>query len=437
MTASATEAVAGGPDDTDRAFVVVVGQGYVGLPLAVGAAEAGHDVVGFDVEASGSAARRGRFVRRGHPRWPPRRRLGTGRFRPTDSAADLAGFEVGIIAVPTPLGRRDRRTCRTSKPPRSTLGAQLRPGACVVLESSTYPGTTEDLVGPAPRSRVGAHRRPGFPPGLQSRAHRSRQRPVDARHHPQAGLGDERRIPGRRAALLRHHRRQDHLGVGHPRGGAGQAPREHLPQRECSPGERDRHLRPGSRRRHLGGDRGRGHQALRLHALHAGPWAWAGTACRAIRAISRGTCASRWAGRHGWSRWPTRSTSRCPTYVVARLTADPAAARRSRWRAGGSCCSASPTRRTAGTPASRRPSRWPAGWWRPERWSAPLIPMSTPPSTSPGSAVWSSTPAELAEADTVVLLTAHDAFDHDLVVSTATFVFDARGRLSGPNVERL
>jgi UDP-N-acetyl-D-glucosamine dehydrogenase len=149
-------------------FVVVMGQGYVGLPLAVYASEAGHDVLGFEVDGG-----RLRRLALGHsyvedvPSGRLQAALRTGRYRPTDSAEDIAGFEVGVITVPTPLkdGSPDMSFVESAA---KTLGAQLRPGACVVLESSTYPGTTEDFVAPlledASGLRAGADFHLGYSP---------------------------------------------------------------------------------------------------------------------------------------------------------------------------------------------------------------------------------------------------------------------------------
>ncbi|MFF7338714.1 nucleotide sugar dehydrogenase [Streptomyces sp. NPDC008163] len=128
--------------------VVVVGQGYVGLPLAVCAAEAGHRVVGYDVEperiarlAAGDsyvediASGRLRAV------------LADGSFRASADPGDCAGFDLAIVAVPTPLrdGVPDLTYVEESA---AMLAGHLVPGATVVLESTTYPGTTEELFGP-------------------------------------------------------------------------------------------------------------------------------------------------------------------------------------------------------------------------------------------------------------------------------------------------
>ncbi|WP_406722894.1 nucleotide sugar dehydrogenase [Streptomyces althioticus] len=136
----------------NRAFqqlrVVVVGQGYVGLPLAVRAAEVGHQVVGFDVDAQ----RVKRLVRgESYIEDIPDSRLApllaAGAYRPTIEASDCADFDVAIVTVPTPLrdGVPDLSYVEDAA---RMLGRHLTRGATVVLESTTYPGTTEEVFGP-------------------------------------------------------------------------------------------------------------------------------------------------------------------------------------------------------------------------------------------------------------------------------------------------
>lgn len=128
--------------------LAVIGQGYVGLPLAVRAVEQGFDVVGFDVDArkverlaAGSStveditdARLGAA-------------LASGRYVASTDAAALSGFDVCVISVPTPLreGLPDLSFIESAA---TTVAPFLRPGATVVLESTTYPGTTEELMVP-------------------------------------------------------------------------------------------------------------------------------------------------------------------------------------------------------------------------------------------------------------------------------------------------
>ena len=128
--------------------VVVVGQGYVGLPLAMQAVAVGYEVVGFDLDL-----RRVERLSAGESFVEDvdseglRAALASGRYRVSADAASCAGFDIAVITVPTPL--------RDSSPDLSfiesaakILASHLRVGATVVLESTTYPGTTEELMVP-------------------------------------------------------------------------------------------------------------------------------------------------------------------------------------------------------------------------------------------------------------------------------------------------
>ncbi|MFD5512958.1 nucleotide sugar dehydrogenase [Streptomyces sp. NPDC127051] len=128
--------------------VVVVGQGYVGLPLAIRAAEVGHQVIGYDVDS-----RRVKSLAAGESYVEDvsserlTRALERGSYQPSELARDCGGFDVAVVTVPTPLqdGAPDLRYIEESA---HTLARFLRPGATVILESTTYPGTTEELFGP-------------------------------------------------------------------------------------------------------------------------------------------------------------------------------------------------------------------------------------------------------------------------------------------------
>ncbi|MCL4157522.1 UNVERIFIED_CONTAM: hypothetical protein GTU68_025105, partial [Idotea baltica] len=75
------------------------------------------------------------------------RALATGRFHPSDAHNDLDGYDVAVIAVPTPL-REGIPDISYIESAAKTLGVRLNPGALVILESTTFPGTTEEVVGP-------------------------------------------------------------------------------------------------------------------------------------------------------------------------------------------------------------------------------------------------------------------------------------------------
>jgi UDP-N-acetyl-D-mannosaminuronic acid dehydrogenase/UDP-N-acetyl-D-glucosamine dehydrogenase len=131
-----------------RGKLVVVGQGYVGLPLSMRAVEAGWDVVGLDLDED-----RTRRLKAADSYVEDisdaelAAALQTGRYLPSASYADCDGFDVAVITVPTPLreGNPDLSFIEDSS---RSLSGHLRPGATVILESTTYPGTTEELVAP-------------------------------------------------------------------------------------------------------------------------------------------------------------------------------------------------------------------------------------------------------------------------------------------------
>jgi UDP-N-acetyl-D-glucosamine dehydrogenase len=128
--------------------VVVVGQGYVGLPLAMRAVEAGHEVVGLDVdEARVKRLAAGESFVEDISAERLTAAIESGRYRAASEPKACAGFEVAVITVPTPLreGVPDLSYIESAA---EMLARFLRPGATVVLESTTYPGTTEDLVAP-------------------------------------------------------------------------------------------------------------------------------------------------------------------------------------------------------------------------------------------------------------------------------------------------
>ena len=148
--------------------VIIVGQGYVGLPLAVRAVEQGHDVVGFDLDVDRIAQlAAGTSYIEDIPDERLAACLASGRYLPSADPADLAGFDIAVISVPTPLreGSPDLTYMEASA---AQLGGHLTPGACVILESTTYPGTTEELVGPileaASGLRVGDDFQLGYSP---------------------------------------------------------------------------------------------------------------------------------------------------------------------------------------------------------------------------------------------------------------------------------
>jgi nucleotide sugar dehydrogenase len=128
--------------------LVVVGQGYVGLPIAMRAVEVGYDVVGLDVDESRvEGLRSGVSHVEDVPAAVLKEALVSGRYLPSASDDDIAGFDHAIITVPTPL-KETLPDLSFIEDASRVLGRHLRRGAAVVLESTTHPGTTEELMVP-------------------------------------------------------------------------------------------------------------------------------------------------------------------------------------------------------------------------------------------------------------------------------------------------
>src|SRR5580693_8810692 len=128
--------------------LVVIGQGYVGLPLALAAVDAGFSVVGFDTD-DGRIKHLAAAVSYVEDVTDDTlaRALASGRYRPTSDEALCAGFDVAVIDVPTPLKDGQPHLAHVEAAA-AMLARHLRRGATVILESTTYPGTTEELVRP-------------------------------------------------------------------------------------------------------------------------------------------------------------------------------------------------------------------------------------------------------------------------------------------------
>jgi nucleotide sugar dehydrogenase len=128
--------------------LVVIGQGYVGLPLAMRAVAVGYDVIGHDVDEQRVAAlAAGTSYIDDVGAEQLGAALRTGRYRPTAEIADGKSFDIAVITVPTPL-REGLPDVSHIEQACELLSPYVTPGCCVVLESTTYPGTTVEVVGP-------------------------------------------------------------------------------------------------------------------------------------------------------------------------------------------------------------------------------------------------------------------------------------------------
>lgn len=157
------------------AIVAVIGLGYVGLPLAVAFAEQGFPVVGIDVDARKveslnrgesyvqdipSARLEGiRLKVEGRDFQPSTFNVPTpGRFFATTDFSILTGCDAAIICVPTPLNKTRDPDVRYVIAAGESVAKYLHPGMLVVLESTTYPGTTEELLLPMLCKALGVER---------------------------------------------------------------------------------------------------------------------------------------------------------------------------------------------------------------------------------------------------------------------------------------
>jgi UDP-N-acetyl-D-glucosamine dehydrogenase len=127
--------------------VGIIGMGYVGLPLAVAFAEAGHEVFGVEVDPGRVAAlvRGDSYV---EDISSERLQAVKDSVHATTRYADLAKVEAIIVAVPTPLTRNREPDLTALENSAGRIGEVLQDGQLVVLESTTYPGTTRDKLVP-------------------------------------------------------------------------------------------------------------------------------------------------------------------------------------------------------------------------------------------------------------------------------------------------
>jgi UDP-N-acetyl-D-glucosamine dehydrogenase len=137
----------------------VVGLGYVGLPLAVAVAQSGLSVIGIDRDAKRvQEIAEGRSPIEDVDSATLEAILAQGRLQATTDYGRAAEVDAAIIAVPTPIDEYRVPDLSAVKDAAVSLAAHMRPGSMVVLESTTYPGTTEEVLVPAFRAR-------GFQPG--------------------------------------------------------------------------------------------------------------------------------------------------------------------------------------------------------------------------------------------------------------------------------
>jgi len=127
----------------------VVGIGYVGLPLIVAMAKSGYNCVGIDVDRGKvEMINRGESYIEDVPSEEVAELVRTGRLRATTDYCVVRDLDVVDICVPTPLRKSKEPDMSYVNAAVEEISRYIRPGQLVILESTTYPGTTEELVKP-------------------------------------------------------------------------------------------------------------------------------------------------------------------------------------------------------------------------------------------------------------------------------------------------
>ena len=161
--------------------VAVIGLGYVGLPLAVAFAQAGHRVTGFDIDHWRIDELRSGVDRTGEVE---SRALSNRRLDLTDDEAALAGCAIYVVTVPTPVDDNNNPDLGPVLAASATVGRALKASKksrtlpIVVFESTVYPGVTEDICAPAIEKASGKKRGRDFLMGYSP----ERINPGDRKH---------------------------------------------------------------------------------------------------------------------------------------------------------------------------------------------------------------------------------------------------------------
>lgn len=127
----------------------IIGQGYVGLTISVGALRAGHEVIGVDYAQSLiTSLLAGKSHIEGISDGEISAGLKSGKFLPTISYGEIADCDIVVIAVPTPLGANGSADLTLLEAAATSVGGALKKKVLVINESTSYPGTLRDVIRP-------------------------------------------------------------------------------------------------------------------------------------------------------------------------------------------------------------------------------------------------------------------------------------------------
>ncbi len=135
--------------ESRTATVGVIGLGYVGLPLSMAVCGGGHAVIGFDVDvAKSEALNKGQSYIAGVASATLLNHVETGRFVATTDMSRISECQIIIICVPTPLTKQREPDLKYIRQTAAVIASHMQAGTLVVLESTTYPGTTTEVMKP-------------------------------------------------------------------------------------------------------------------------------------------------------------------------------------------------------------------------------------------------------------------------------------------------
>ena len=138
---------------TKEALIGIIGMGYVGLPLVLRFCEEDFRVLGFDVDSRKVATlKRGKSYLKSISSSRISQFIRSGRFDATDDFSRLGELDCILICVPTPLTEKMEPDLQYIEKTIESVRERIRKGQLIVLESTTYPGTTEELILPRLKS---------------------------------------------------------------------------------------------------------------------------------------------------------------------------------------------------------------------------------------------------------------------------------------------
>ncbi|HHS13940.1 MAG TPA: nucleotide sugar dehydrogenase [bacterium] len=135
--------------DSKKARVGIIGLGYVGLPLLIEFVREGFNAIGFDIDPRKieCLAKKKTYIKH-IPNTDIQKMASSGRFDSTTDFSRLKEVDCIVVAVPTPLDKYRQPDLSYIRATSETISQYLRKGQLVILESSTWPGTTEEVMRP-------------------------------------------------------------------------------------------------------------------------------------------------------------------------------------------------------------------------------------------------------------------------------------------------